>query len=525
MYTKQFLSAAAAVAVVSTGVMAFDMKPFSSTDNAAIILTNVKTDVNATYVGGVEADANLSLSPIRQGDTLIYPAFRSGDGWVSEISVRNVQNVSVVAKAVLYAKNDSRELVDFNLYLSPHDVAKFTIEGSTVTSTDGSIPYAVTPPASGAKNDNVEFASAEKPFTASFDETVDAGYVIVYGMAEVNASNAGVYHEKHVNLFKDYRNLLDVCRDVDRNVSNNAATATTAAVITWRDVFDIGGLAQNGAAADGNVSAPNVESNCTTALWATQFTGDYKIDANFTAPSADAMFGEVRISHAGDKRDMILPATALANYTTDNQMMLWAEGEYASLQDRRIADDIDANVGTANENGYADYNISGIVADSKAFVVTNGFFTFDKDANKGENDYAFLLLQPTKRAMVMAGKGTDHWYGTINAKADEWGYFKLTKSLYNEDEGPTATVGLIPAITSPLNAAAATPYKDELTTLSYDQMVEDGADMFVNGETAGYIDIKITNIKGLPAIVTEMSSTDVDGEAQINWIYSATNAK
>ncbi len=49
----------------------------------------------------------------------------------------------------------------------------------------------------------------------------------------------------------------------------------------------------------------------------------------------NALLGEVEISHPeGDKRNLLLPATALKNFTVDNMIMLWTEGEYAAIQDR-----------------------------------------------------------------------------------------------------------------------------------------------------------------------------------------------
>jgi hypothetical protein len=507
MYTKKILSAAAAVAVMSVGAMAFDMNPNGSDKNATIITDiTLSTDVNASYIGGVEANASLELSTNRQGDALIYPAFKSGDGWETEISVRNTKDVAIVAKAVLYAKDNSRELLDFNIYLSPHDVAKFTIKDGAVTSTDGSIALKVKDPSNGINGDDIVFASDAEPVSMPINEAdVDAGYVVIYSMTQSDTANT--YHLKHKKLFQDYRKMLDICRDTDNNTSTKAP---------WRDIFSTtGGTAKNGTATDANLTAPNVENNCTqNAL----FTGDWALDSNFTTPSEDALFGEVGIKHGGsDPRSLLLPAVALKNYTTDNQMMLWAEGEYASIQDRRIFD--------VNQS-YSEYNTTGIEEDSKTFVVNHGYFSFEKGALEDDNAYAFILTQPTKRALIMAGKGT--YWKAEDVQKNDWGYFELSRTPYDEDEGgdSTKTVGWV-TITSPLNSdpASIDPYRDEVATLDYATMVKNlNADVFTNGETDGYIDLIINqNQNGLPAIVTQMVAHDVDGEAQINWINSATN--
>ncbi len=522
---KQIMSIAAAAALFTTGAMAFDMN--ATTGGIIDDITAGSNAKMAIYTAGVEANASLSLSSNRQGNALIYPAYRSGNGWETEIFVRNTKNVAILAKAVVYAKDNSRELGDFNLYLSPHDAVRFTIKDNKVTSTDGSIARQVKDPLGTVTADDAKFATEAEPFEMDLQANTDeAGYVIVYAMAEQKATgnstaDAQVYHGKHNELFQDYRKMLDICREsVDANGSTPA---------NWRKVFtkSTTTAVSNGTAVDGNllIKAPNLDENCTTANSAA-FVGNWALDANFTSPSTDALFGEVEISHGGDKRSLLLSATALSNYVTGNQIMLWTEGEYAAIQDRRILPDVDSNVSTPTT-----YNTNGIKADALTFVVNNAYFTFNKNATEGKNDYAFLVTQPMKRALVMAeGTVSTYWTGT-NPLLDTWGNFTINKTPWTEDEGTigTADIGYI-TLNSPLEGStvAITQYSNELATFTYDDMVneiEDSLDEygFKNGETAGYIDLTINPNKGLPAIITQMSSRDIENEAQINWINSATN--
>jgi len=519
--TKKLMSVAAMTALLSTGASAFDMEK----DGTIIADVTAKTHTKAIYTDGVEATEPLLLSPNRQGDALIYPAFRSGDGWSTEISVRNTKDVAIVAKAVLYAKKDSRELGDFNLYLSPHDVAKFTIKDGHVTSNDGSIASQVIDPIGGVTKDNARFAD-KYPFDMKLMKNPDeAGYVIIYSMIEQtptddNTKDRAVYHNKHNELFKDYRKMLDVCRESDADTSTPA---------NWRKTFTKAQSTsvKNGTAVDKNLlfRAPNIVATCTTDN-ADSFKGNWKLrsKAGFTTPSSDALFGEVVMSHGGeDKRSLLIGATALSNYTTDNQIMLWTEGEYAAIQDRRISGDA--------------YNPDGILEDAKTFRVDNAYFTFNKDANKCKNDYAFLLTQPMKRAMIMAGDLKGLWTGE-NPNKDKWGLFRLKKQPWTDDEGTIGReeLGYI-QLNSPLEGRTEHPasYRDELATFNYDDMVneiDDDLDKdfgFKKAEVAGYIDMIVNEnsdetILGLPAIVSEMSSNDVGDEAQINWIYSATSS-
>ena len=519
--TKKLLSIAALTALLSTGASVFDMNTNGD------ILASIKKSNKSSYFGGEEANASLQLGTARRGDALIYPAFRADKDWTTTISLRNTRNVAVIAKAVLYAKKDSHELKDFNLYLSPHDVAKFTIHDGKITSTDDSIAYEVIDPIH--QSDKVNFASEKKEFSLNID--TESGYVIIYGMAEQEETKSGTkseqdqannaYHNKHVKLFQDYRKMLDICRDNDNNVST---------MPSWRNTFNSpqGGYADNrlvlnGSAIGVKVGAPNVKTTCEDSLVASK-----KIGANFISPSSKAMFGEVTMSRGGDdKRSLVLPASPLVNYTTDNQMMLWAEGEYAAIQDRRIF------AGTGAD-GFSDYNKSGLKEDAKTFVVHNAYFTFDKKGNECKNDYAFILTQPMKRPLVMALGSTSYWAG-VNLSAGNWGYYTINekKPWTEREESPTAnnSFGFV-QLNSPLDGKP--PKKDdeyslELSTFTYSEMLE-GADTigdedygFETGDVAGYVDMKLNKNKGIPAIVTEMSSHDVEGEAQINWFYSATD--
>ena len=133
MNTKKILSAVAAVAIVSTGLMAFE------TDTTQSIL-------NSNYVGGVPSQNELNLSTSQKGDALIFPYYYAQDGWTSEIVIRNTSPYATVAKVSLHDYRDSDDMGDFNIYLSPYDVFRFTIKDGAVRTADGSIPTEVLSP-------------------------------------------------------------------------------------------------------------------------------------------------------------------------------------------------------------------------------------------------------------------------------------------------------------------------------------------------------------------------------------------
>jgi hypothetical protein len=576
MYNKnKMLSAIAAVAILSSGAIAFDMEKggaiitnydasgetfegnYTIDGNKGTITSIEKVKKLASYVGGEEANEDLRLSSNDdRGDALIYPAFKSGDGWVTKITVRNPKSVAVIAKAVIYAKDDSRELKDFNIYLSPHDVASFKIKENNVTTRDGSIIAGIDP---RLRSDKVAFVVHDRPeetkivdieskldsdgdfVIASFDEQnkdVTDGYVIIYAMTESTKRNA--YHGKHERLYKDYRRLLDICRDVDNNSTNTPP---------WQKIFSkIGGSSVNGTATGEPIHSPNVHVDCYKVdenKTDPSIDGPIgyerirrEMDSNFTSPSSNALFGEVTISHKKGpskadankilpNRSLLLKAKVLDNYTTDNQMMLWAPGEYAAIQDRRLYSD--GHLAGRVDDGrmvLTRYDVEGILADADCMKVTHTYYTFNKKSAPGDTS-TLLLTQPMKRALVMAGKGDEYW---TDFETYKWGQFSLDFQFYNENENLSDTELRLETVTSPIDSDDEELYSEELAALNHDiiskgleKVTEDDKNRFnfKIPDVSGYVDVMINPGKGLPAIVTEMVSEEVGGEAQINWIYSA----
>ncbi len=551
MYKKnKMLSAVAAVAVLSSGAMSFDMVVKSNDANSATsatIITNVAKPQNATYTDAniVTATKPMKLSSNDRGDTLIYPAFKAKDGWETKITVRNTKDVSVVAKAVLYDAVDSHELKDFNLYLSSHDVASFKIKEKDgqviITTRDGSIMAGLDDTLNTSKAEPVAYDRTGKFISSDVQANLDdsdtngvdgdfiissipidnfnsnsnnSGYVIVYVMAQTEEDKNGhdYYHttseKNHSVLYKAYYKALGLCRG-----SN------------WTKIFSVYGTARNGTATELNITAPNVSASCDN--------GDGNT-THFTSPESDILFGEVSMSRGGsDPRSLLLKAKAIENYTVEkyydpdekkhldednSQMMLWAPGEYASIQDRRITKDTDGD-------GYADYNTTGIAKDAEDMVVKHGYFSFNK--HNTNNDRSVLIVtQPMKRALAMADKGDIYW-DKIDKELDKhnWGEFSLGMTFYDEDENVDIKGIKLVTITSPANAKEGKLYQPEMAPLPYDVLAKNAnQEDFKFNRVNGYADIIINpNKGGLPAIITEMVSEDINKEAQINWIYSATN--
>ncbi len=558
------MSIAAAAALFTTGAMAFDYtydgEIVADITNATLDTTKGVTGRYASYMNkdgnaSEAGDENLTLSTNAKGDALIYPAFKAGEGWSSNLVVRNAENNATVCKVVLYAADNSRELLDFNIYLSPYDVFRFNIaEDGTVSTSDGSFTL-VDPTLATDSHKFVEHNGAAQVIgkinARAENADVISGYAVIYGMVEAtnaapgvrfaangtdltttgaNASVPAAYHGDHSKLFEDFRALSEICRDDDSNLSTPAS---------WRAVLGSSSASiQNGTAVDINVTAPNVLNNCLDLAMAANNDNNETnktiagMVSNFDSPSSDLLFGDVTISKAGDdSRNLLIPATALDNYTAANQMMLWADGEYAAIQDRRLGVDTQANAAATNgfatqtRPGYCDYNLTGIVADSAAFNTALAYYTFDKNEMKGAN--TLLLTQPTKRAMIMANQASMHWVsGTTGMSpiANKWGEFTTASSYYDENELLDVAATALAVVISPVSGDPDAAYKNELQAINDPERTETSSSVFAVSGDNGFAIMKLGTVNnGLPAIATQMTGSVVGGESQINWVYSTTN--
>jgi len=500
MYSKKILSTVAAIAVVSTGLMAFDSD------------LNGNISVGATpagYKAGTPASSDLNLSLDQRGDALIYPFYRMDSGWATEMVVRNTSARATVAKVVLYDKKDSEELVDFNVYLSPYDVVRFVIKDGMITSKDGSIPLPETAvwPIHGQEADDADFQHNKEEFNVipAPIQGGNIGYAIVYGMTQyddgdtllTSASDLNYHKDSngetlHKSLWKDYRRLLDDCRP------------------GWRAAYgsngSIGGFVHGMMTVDVPAPDTNIGSECANSSDSVLASNGYELE-NFGDVLPTTLVGTVRVykEDGVQSRDLLLPATALSNFT-DNNMLLWSEGEYAAIQDRRIED------GTYQEDG--------IRADAKTFLTTSAYYTYAEDSKANK----LLVTQPLKRILVQLGNDDGYWQNVTNG--NPFGGFKITASIFDEDERvDSETINISRGtFTSPFDTGGRPDditYNDELQALENLEENAENIDYF--GKTDGFVYINFQgNNFGLPAIVTQMTGSKVGGIAQTNWIYAPT---
>ena len=583
MYTKKLLSAAAAMAVLSSGAMAFDAWHFDMNGTDPDVNTVGMTGVivaerdNDTVLYSSYQDANMSDTVINRGnsrDALIYPAFNQKDGWGTEIVVRNTSKVAVIAKAVIYDGKDSHEVKDFNIYLSPYDVCRFTIKNGRITSNDGSIrTYGIYPhqattltlqDVQTAEQDLTDYAAIKFANEKPFDEELktETGYVIIYGMEQVDTcqktigrgtttqsatttitnvnnetASKGCFHNDHAGLYAAYAASLDSARP------------------GWRALTDPNGNMYKGMF----YQKPGQNSVVTVApdVNATDTVTSYKWNENDAKIVEQVTtFGDVTVNLTGTVRvfnpagrDMLLRAAGIYGFT-NNRRMLWTEGEYASLADRCIQSN-----GTVSGNLHASYNWQCVKQDAATFSQSNTVYTF-ANAQGDIKENKLIVTQPYKRILAQLDAN-----GTVTAsgkhKATSTGlmrYFSYTgkgnfvdtaenglekvetgtsykfvvnQTIYDEDEMKNAQAIGGTIITSPRTSDGnVVAFNNEVQEVNSDQLEKASDLKGAYDKTNGFIRFSLGSASAtqnyLPAVTTQMVGSVVGSSAETNWVYTGT---
>jgi len=572
MYTKNLLSVAAAVAVLSTGALAFDsvsgktsgaedVIKIDTNNSAAVIVTQVgeegkKHFILSSYEQSSKADTNLTLSNDFKGDALIYPAFNQKDGWGTEITVRNTSANAIVAKAVLYDGTDSHEAKDFNIYLSAHDVCRFRIENGKVTSTDGSIktygarPHFVDSNTTRQDVDRTDYALAkfanDKDYPFDSPLTEKTGYVIIYGMEQTTGINNNGFHGDHAGLYASYARSLDVNRSTAyspltvNNPNGNGARG-------WRNVKNESVASITNGMFVANVNkAPNVNGTA-TVTWNKWYEKVQTGGANlvnphirqFTTtftPVGEVLTGQVRIYNKTAGNDMLLNAKALTGFTDATHRLLWAPGEYASIADRCI-DTNNTITAAANENNTTVFYDRGCLAnDANNFRVTSAVYTF-ANATGDVKENKLLVTQPYKRILAQFGNvsGFGGYQGSSDVAlkydidTDKYQnlatgtkyYFTVdVTNTYDEDENQQAQDIGGTIITSPASTSSnPDKFNHELQEINAEDMEKNPGFKGAFDAKNGFTNFALT----IPAITTQMVGSALGSVAQMNWVYTDNN--
>ena len=520
MYTKRILSAAAAVAVMTSGAMAFDSVK-NSNGNATLATDKGGSIQYSSYTQASKFDQNLSISPDRTGNALIYPVFMNDGNFSTEIVVRNSSKHAVIAKAVFYSAVDSEEKLDFNLYLSAKDVCRFKIKDGVISSNDGSIRtdgirYDDANGTTHGDYTNIAFADT-KPMSHNF--STPSGYVAIFGMVQANGTAGNVnetFHNAHDDLYAGYAKLLD-----DKRAN-------------WRGLLDVDVRVGSMFIKDETV-APNItiDDNETTS-WSTDGANPDVHSTHFSAVDADILAGEVRLINDTNGNDMLLPALAIDNYSykdDDNKsfVTLWTEGEYASIADRCID-------GNDTAVYYEKTCVENDAAQFKLPTDKTAIYTY---SNEGDNKQfnQVVITQPYKRILLQLAEASVHGYTYVRTKTSrtvETGaksYFTTFAKVYDENENASerARSNGITFSGEEGTVDKILPYQKEVQVIKPDAF-DQSTNSLGNGKTIkdkfgsgnGFAEFDLGEV---PGIMTQMAASHAGSRTELNWIYSYTNDK
>ncbi|TAL06675.1 MAG: hypothetical protein EPO03_06530, partial [Porticoccaceae bacterium] len=150
--------------------------------------TFLRSAAIAVAVTGASAAHAVHVNPDGLGQVLLYPYYTVQNNFVTAIHVVNTTDQAKAVKVRFLEGKNSQEVLDFNLYLSPHDVWTGTVvpdaaAGAKITSTDKSCIAPTQIPAGGQAFRNTKYASEDTPVNLNRRRE---GYVELIEMGVMN---------------------------------------------------------------------------------------------------------------------------------------------------------------------------------------------------------------------------------------------------------------------------------------------------------------------------------------------------
>ncbi len=152
--------------------------------------TFLRSAAIAVAVTGASAAHAVHVNPDGLGQVLLYPYYTVQNNFVTAVHVVNTTDMAKAVKVRFLEGKNSREVLDFNLYLSPHDVWTGTVvrddaNGAKLISTDKSCTVPAIP-AAGAGFRNFDFAT--DPLSGDVNRRRE-GYVEMIEMGEIDPTS------------------------------------------------------------------------------------------------------------------------------------------------------------------------------------------------------------------------------------------------------------------------------------------------------------------------------------------------
>jgi hypothetical protein len=382
--TKKFLVSLAAVAALSTSAMAYD-------DLAA---------VNAHLEGSSDQHAlNYDATKFQyvQGPAqgLIFPLVAAVQGYSTTFRVTNDNSKPVVAKVVIKNASDSREIFDFNLYLSAHD----SFIGKIQKESDG-VYLIVDDSSVEVQNFKYQTPTGEYKIKLTKPDGSDftTGYIEVIGMVTYNN---GDLHGS--NLISAY----------------------------YKDVYGLRGVA------DADPSQVLYDKGVPYLNNGKKFTVpfvDVSKNANWSQMS-QSLLGEEILENDSLNLKSIIDAVGV-DYTDDDAhtLVYLPKGETGTFADATL----DYNVAGDNQIEYNVSKLETMLSDTSPKKV---YLPYEDDVNPAEYNYYVTTpfkLNIVKTAEYSAGKQTIKIFEAKDSNTSDydlgnWGY-TLAPFIYDNDE-------------------------------------------------------------------------------------------
>ena len=165
--------------------------------------TFLRSAAIAVAVTGASAAHAVHVNPDGLGQVLLYPYYTVQNNFVTAIHIVNTTDQAKAVKVRFLEGKNSQEVLDFNLYLSPHDVWTGTVvpdaaAGAKITSADKSCIAPRQLPAGGEAFRNTKYATEDNPVDLNrrregYVEVIEMGDLIdPVQIAAVTHSAAGV---------------------------------------------------------------------------------------------------------------------------------------------------------------------------------------------------------------------------------------------------------------------------------------------------------------------------------------------
>jgi hypothetical protein len=146
------------------------------------------------------------ISDTTTGQALIFPYYTVNGGWITTFNAMNTSDKTLAVKVRFREKKNSRDVLDFNIVLSPYDVWTGFVQDSPTGPVLKTSDKSCTSPliVDGAAANKIAYTGAFNDTGGTGEQRMRDGYVemLVMGVADAGAENVRgtvPYWAKHVN--------------------------------------------------------------------------------------------------------------------------------------------------------------------------------------------------------------------------------------------------------------------------------------------------------------------------------------